>query len=250
MFRQRSWKIEPMQTIFGPVSTSRFSLGGRLVASVEHSKLVQALESASSLPELSKALGTPPLDIAAALAVHGLEANNGLGPTLVHKRPSEARLQPFLLPRAWSQFMPDLPETAVLNLCAGLLQIHDFWDESHQAAQQADDLGEHRLSALWHAICHRREPDAGNARYWYARVGKNPIWPRMVELIHASEPELSDSERKIILKLVDCDQFSDRVMISECLNACNGSPEEKFLRKLQKYELTFVFSISLELNFR
>lgn len=239
-----------MQTIFGPIATTRFSLGGQLVSSVDQSKLARALESASSLPELSKTLGTTPLDLAATLAVHGLEANSGLGPPLVTKRPSEPRLKPFLLPQEWSKFLPDQPETAVLNLCAGLLQIHDFWDDSHQAAQQADDLGEHRLSALWHAICHRREPDAGNARYWYARVGKNPISPRMVELIQASEPDLSDSERKIALKLVERDQFSDRVMISECLNACNGSFEENFLRKLQKYEVTFVFCMSLEINFR
>lgn len=242
--------IEPMQTIFGPVSTTRFSLGGQLVTSVDQSKLARAFESASSLPELSNTLGATPLDLAAALAVHGLEANSGLGPPLVTKRPSELRLKPFLQPRAWSQLLPELPETAVLNLCDGLLQIHDFWDDSHQAAQQADDLGEHRLSALWHAICHRREPDAGNAHYWYARVGKNPISPRLVELLEESEPDLTDSERKIALKLVQYDQFSDRVMISECLNACNGSTEEKFLRKLQKYEFIFVFCLSLEVNFR
>ena len=60
-----------------------------------------------------------------------------------------------------------------LALAAGLLQIHDFWDASHEAAQEADDLGERDFSAYWHGIAHRREPDAGNASYWFRRVGRH-----------------------------------------------------------------------------
>ena len=58
----------------------------------------------------------------------------------------------------------------------GLLQVHDFWDASHEAAQQADDLGERDFSAYWHGIAHRREPDAGNAAYWFRRVGRHPVF--------------------------------------------------------------------------
>jgi hypothetical protein len=76
-----------------------------------------------------------------------------------------------------------------------LLQIYDFWDASHHAAQQADDLGERSVSPYWHGIAHRREPDPGNASYWFRRVGRHPVFAELAEaalpLIEANEPTLS-----------------------------------------------------------
>lgn len=42
------------------------------------------------------------------------------------------------------------------------------WDQAHACAQAADD----RDGAAVHAYLHRKEPDAANARYWYARAGQ------------------------------------------------------------------------------
>ena len=72
-----------------------------------------------------------------------------------------------------SRCFPGTPHRPRLALAAGLLQIHDFWDASHDAAQRADDQGEREFSAYWHGIAHRREPDAGNAAYWFRRVGRH-----------------------------------------------------------------------------
>ncbi len=66
-------------------------------------------------------------------------------------------------------------------LRAGLLQIHDFLDESHEHAQSIEGEGRHRNGDYWHAIMHRREPDYGNAKYWYARVGQHPVFPQLAE---------------------------------------------------------------------
>ena len=88
---------------------------------------------------------------------------------------------PSLSESAWVAVFPSMPHRTRLNLAAGLLQIHDFWDASHDAAQRADDLGERDFSAYWHGITHRREPDAGNAAYWFRRVGKHAVFKPLAE---------------------------------------------------------------------
>jgi hypothetical protein len=62
---------------------------------------------------------------------------------------------------------------------AGLLQLHDFLDESHQISQSVQGAGRHRAGDYWHAIMHRREPDYSNAKYWFRRVGKHPIFDEL-----------------------------------------------------------------------
>ena len=53
---------------------------------------------------------------------------------------------------------------------AGLWAYHDFWEEAHTVAQDIDTPE----GSFWHAILHRREPDAFNSNYWRRRVGRHP----------------------------------------------------------------------------
>jgi hypothetical protein len=55
---------------------------------------------------------------------------------------------------------------------AGLWLRFDFLDESHRVSQE--DEG-HPDRDFWHAIMHRREPDAPNSKYWWRRVGAHPV---------------------------------------------------------------------------
>jgi len=58
---------------------------------------------------------------------------------------------------------------------AGLWLYFDCFDESHRISQ-ADDSQE---GSYWHGIAHRREPDFGNAAYWFRRVGRHAVFPEI-----------------------------------------------------------------------
>ena len=59
----------------------------------------------------------------------------------------------------------------------GLWLYFSCFDESH-AVCQAIPTAE---GSYWHAILHRQEPDAGNAEYWFRRLGRHAILPALAE---------------------------------------------------------------------
>ena len=58
------------------------------------------------------------------------------------------------------------------GLCRELLSLwfdrKGDWERAHSTAQDIDTPAGSRI----HAYLHRKEGDAGNARYWYARAGR------------------------------------------------------------------------------
>lgn len=64
-------------------------------------------------------------------------------------------------------------QNAARACVAGLLLLYDGLDESHLISQELHDA----TGSYWHGIMHRREPDYGNAKYWFARVRRHPVYP-------------------------------------------------------------------------
>jgi hypothetical protein len=99
-------------------------------------------------------------------------------PLLAEDRPIEFVATPNLAAKPLLQELARaLPkkarDRAFASACmAGLWLRHDFLDESHAISQELDTAE----GSYWHALMHRREPDYGNSKYWFRRVGQHPIF--------------------------------------------------------------------------
>lgn len=60
---------------------------------------------------------------------------------------------------------------------AGLWLVFDHLDESHTISQELHTAE----GSFWHAVMHRREPDAFNSKYWWRRVGPHPVLDQLRE---------------------------------------------------------------------
>jgi hypothetical protein len=95
-------------------------------------------------------------------------ANYGAAAALV----AQPRLAPLGPGSPDESMRPKIEALKLAPLClAGLWLYFDFLDESHRLSQDIETPD----GNFWHAIMHRREPDADNSKYWWQRVGSHPV---------------------------------------------------------------------------
>jgi uncharacterized protein (DUF433 family) len=205
-------------------------------------EILRRLEGGESPRRVGEVLGLTPADLIAALAHAGLGEDTSGSPGLVRGAARRPRLAGALTEGAWVALLPDSPLPARLGLAAALLQIHDFWDASHHAAQQADDLGERHVSAYWHAIAHRREPDPGNASYWFRRVGAHPIFP---PLASAARPLLdAHGDPSLTARLIQGGGWNPFAFVDLCTEAGRSTASVGLAREIQRLEMILLLESS------
>ena len=122
-------------------------------------------------------------------------------------------------------------DSAALAVQSGLLLWNDDLDGCHKIAQELSD----EFGAYLHGTMHRREPDYGNSKYWFRRVGEHPLFPQLhtaaVDLL-GDTPGLDDY-RKALNSGKKWDPFR---MIDWCESA-GEEREVSFLRALQAIEI-------------
>jgi hypothetical protein len=154
----------------------------------------------------------------------GEDRTSPLGPGTPNRaaRPKLAALtaESLLAPRA-------VADADMARAClAGLWLYHDFLDESHTISQ---DVGT-ATGSYWHGILHRREPDAGNAGYWFRRVGEHPVFVPLAEEARALGLQLRSGRWDPFAFIDLCEKHRDR-----------GTPEEDTLRRVQRREWELLF---------
>ncbi|MCS6864940.1 MAG: hypothetical protein RMJ56_06115 [Gemmataceae bacterium] len=107
---------------------------------------------------------------------------------------------------------------------AGLWLRFDFLDEAH-AISQADESDPERN--FWHAILHRREPDAWNSKYWFRRVGHHPV----LEQLRQAAPRVGYA------------YSSPEAFVDFCEHVRNsGSDAEATAQRVQQLEWDLLFA--------
>ncbi|MEK7676660.1 MAG: hypothetical protein AAB676_12590 [Verrucomicrobiota bacterium] len=86
------------------------------------------------------------------------------------------------------------PSGQELIIGAALLW-HDHLEAAHTIAQQTDTTD----GSLLHGMMHRREPDYGNARYWFQRASQHRCYPTIARCVTAF---LQDQDERLCQRLL------------------------------------------------
>lgn len=115
---------------------------------------------------------------------------------------------------------------------AGLWLYFSCFEEAHRLIDDPRTPD----GTYWHAILHRREPDDGNAAYWFRRLGRHPVFESLADAAQA----ILRAHPKAEFRVGRWDPFA---FIAYCGRARQqpGTPQEQAALEIQRAEWQLLF---------
>ena len=119
-------------------------------------------------------------------------------------------------------------DSSMARCClSGLWLRHNGLDESHTISQDIPSAE----GSYWHGIMHRREPDYGNAKYWFRNVGPHAVFPALCAEASELAPEAP---------AVTGGQWDPFAFVDMCESAARSANED-LCRQIQDCEWRLLF---------
>lgn len=111
----------------------------------------------------------------------------------------------------------------------GLLMLNDDLDAAHAVVQDLPD----GTAAFWHAIMHRREGDASNAKYWWRRTGQHAAFESVYKNARKYLQGENDASAQQFLAQIEVQQnWLPVAFVDACQNG-----DAQWLRRVQMIEM-------------
>lgn len=135
------------------------------------------------------------------------------------------------------------PTQRELALCfqSGLLLWNDALEPSHTLSQSLPSS----TGSYWHGIMHRREPDFGNSKYWFRKVGAHPAFSNLNRATITLLQEFGDGYSQTFKSHLEVRGWDPFDFIDRCQKAVEGREPPEVIDLLERIQVVEIETLLL-----